>query len=340
MSNDQNQDSTMPRSAFTLLEKLDALGIQVEAIFGPDESGRITIEISRSDRDRARATAISLGMKPLRIESRPSTHYDEVLVSERDDGRVLTTTRFRIGSRPASTPEEVRDAELSAGGICVAISGGDGAGKSTAISMLQDWLLPIFRVQLFHFGRPRPLFLSSLVYRSLGLLRRVGFDVPQPMVVSEGAGIIPGVFSRLALALQLLCLARDRRRTHIESRIAVGSGLIVLCDRYADSRISDMEGPRLQNLWPSPVGWQARLLEFERGCYQGFVKPDVHIILRVSPDVARRRQPADDPAALRRRVEAVARACEQAPDDVIVVDADAPMESVHKELRRIVWESL
>jgi thymidylate kinase len=81
-------------------------------------------------------------------------------------------------------------------------------------------------------------------------------------------------------------------------------------------------------------------LNFERGCYQGFVRPDVHIILRVSPDVARQRQPADDPAALRRRVEAVARACEQAPDDVIIVDADVPMESVHQELRRIVWESL
>ena len=96
----------------------------------------------------------------------------------------------------------------------------------------------------------------------------------------------------------------------------------------------------MQNLWPSPTRWQTRLLTFERGCYDGLVRPDVHIILRVSPDVARHRQPADDPAALRRRVEAVARACEDAPDDVVVVDADAPMESVHEELRRIVWESL
>ena len=81
-------------------------------------------------------------------------------------------------------------------------------------------------------------------------------------------------------------------------------------------------------------------MKFECGCYEGFVRPDVHIILRVSPDVARQRQPADDPAALRRRVEAVARACEGAPDDVVVVNADAPMESVHEELRHIVWESL
>lgn len=330
----------VPASALALLEQLRELGIQVEMSSRPDESGRTTVQIARRDRDRARSAAISLGMKPLRIESRPTTHCNEVLVSERDDGRSLTTTSFRIGNESASTPPEVRNAELSSGGICIAISGGDGAGKSTAISMLQGWLSPIFGVQLFHVGRPRPLFLSSILFRFLGLLRRIGFDVPQPMVISEGGEAIRAFFSRLALALQLLCLARDRRRTHKESRIAVGSGVIVLCDRYPDSRISDMEGPRLANLWPSPGRWQARLLKFERECYQGFVRPDVHIILRVSPDVARQRQPEDDPDSLRRRVEAVARACEQAPEDVHVVDADAPIERVHRELRRIVWDAL
>jgi thymidylate kinase len=39
-------------------------------------------------------------------------------------------------------------------------------------------------------------------------------------------------------------------------------------------------------------------------------------------------------------VEAVARACEQAPEDVHVVNADAPIERVHSELRRIVWDAL
>jgi thymidylate kinase len=201
-------------------------------------------------------------------------------------------------------------------------------------------LSEIFRVELFHFGRPRPLLVSSLVYRSFGILRRFGIDVPLPMVVSEGGGARLGVWARITLAVQLLCLARDRRSVHAKSRIAVGSGSIVLCDRYRDARISDMEGPRLQNLWASPNAWQRRWMRFERRCYEGFVKPDVHLILRVSPEVARERQPTDDPEALRRRVEAVALACESAPDDVIIVDADAPIDVVHRELRRLVWDAL
>jgi thymidylate kinase len=340
MRDELTDNSNLPSSTSVLLEKLSALGVQASAIVDPGENGHVTIRIKRHDRDLARSAAITVGMKPLRIESRPVRDYDEILISRGDNGSSLETASLVFRHEPPSTREVIRDAELSTGGICIAISGGDGAGKSTAISMLHDWLHPTFRVLQLHFGRPRPLFLSSLLYRFLGILRRLRIKIPGSMLASENSGVHLGRASKIVLALQLLCLARDRRRTHTNSRVAVGSGLIVICDRYADSRISDMEGPRLRNLWPSPTPIQKRLVKFEERCYEGIVKPDVHIILRVSPEVARLRQPKDDPDALRRRVEAVARACVNAPGDVVVVDADAPLDSVHEDLRQIVWESL
>jgi thymidylate kinase len=217
------------------------------------------------------------------------------LIGREDEGLQLIEVNLLWNDSPLLAAQHAGSGELASGGICIAVSGGDGAGKSTAIEMLSSWLSPTFVLQQLHFGRPKPLLVSYVLYRSLGVLRRLGIDIPQPMSISEGGGSSFGFWSRLALCLQLLCVARDRRRTHERSRREVGMGGIVLCDRYPDSRISDMEGPRLANLWPSPGRWQARLLKFERECYQGFVRPDVHIILRVSPDVARQRQPEDDP---------------------------------------------
>ena len=303
-----------------LFAKLDAAGFAVaedETRAGEStRSVRVAARDETPSRARIRAIALSLGLKARRLEFEPLTPETQTLIAFDEERGRLLAVEISTRAETARATDPRRNGALSAGGFSIALSGGDGAGKSTAIAMLGDWLCPEIDVLRLHFGRPQALASSSLLYRSFGVLRRSGIDVPLPMIASEGGARRLGVLAKLALALQLLCLARDRNRMHRRMRIAVGSGRLVICDRYPDARISDMDGPRLDQLWDSPGRLQSRLIAFERRCYSVFTAPDLHIVLRVSPDVAARRQPEDDPTSLKKRVEAVLRTCEDPPEDV------------------------
>ena len=327
----------------SLLTRLVAEGIHATTTVsddGPIQRVLLGTGQSLPSRDVVRAIALEAGLKPIRIESQAAIGRSELLIASDSARGAVRAVEVVMKEDRESRHSPISRLVLSAGGFSIAVSGGDGAGKSTAVAMLEKWLAPTLDAVRLHFGRPAPLLVSSIVYRSFGILRRIGVDVPIPMLLAVGDVSRFGAGSKLALALQLLCLARDRRETHRRMRRLVGSGRIVLCDRYPDGRISDMDGPRLRKLWPGATGSKQRLIEFEERCYSGFTAPDLHLILRVTPAVALERQPKDDPASLEQRVRAVLQACEDTPDDVVVVDADRSVDVVHREIRDIVGGSL
>jgi thymidylate kinase len=229
---------------------------------------------------------------------------------------------------------------LAAGGISVSILGGDGAGKSTAVKAVTAWLGTGIPVRAFHFGKPPGRLTSRVVYRLRGMLRRLGFSVPSPMTFDRANPEQITNFQRFGLMLHFTCLCRDRMRAYHELRSWIHRGGVGVCDRYPDSRFVGMDGPRLQDLFPSANGMIDRLVRWESRQYAKIRPTDLEIILRVSPETAARRQPQDDPVALRRRCLSVLDVIENLDGPEVIVDADREMSTVHHDLFRRIWSAL
>lgn len=221
------------------------------------------------------------------------------------------------------------------GGAVVALVGGDGSGKSTAVEDLATFLSRHFFVRRFHLGKPRP---SPAAWIARRVIRRLPATAPVGLASWEADQLtdFPGYGY---LAAHLLT-ARERYRTHRAARRAAGAGAMAVCDRYPIAGMKTMDCPRLQGLAGvdrrKPARWMARR---EAWYYRRITLPDVVVVMRVDPEVAVSRRPEQDPAFVRRRAAEVFERNWIEPN-VHVVDAGRPLESVTAEVRRLVWANL
>lgn len=207
---------------------------------------------------------------------------------------------------------------LTTGGAVVAIVGGDGAGKTTAVTALQGWVGDSFEALRLHLGKPP----KSLLTIAVAAVRRL-------------------VRTDAMLPLRSVCIARDRYRVYARACRQAARGRLVLCDRYPTRLIRSMDGPNIQV--PEGGRWRRRLLlalqRLERGYYDRILPPDLLIVLRVPPDIAATRkvdEPADYVRSRTREVwELPARGAA-----AVVVDASRPAADVLDELRTLVWSRL
>ena len=220
-----------------------------------------------------------------------------------------------------------------AGGLLVAVIGGDGAGKSTTVARLTDTLGVGFVTRTAHLGKPP----RSLPGR---LARRVVRTVvgATPVIVPEDAP--PGRFPGYGTLLWLVLLARDRAREQRRLHRAVARGEVVVCDRYPVPGLRTMDGPRAARFPGVAQRPLARwLADVEARRYRHMPRPDLSLVLRVSPEVAVTRRPEQDRAFVWRRAAEV-QGLAWTGADVVVVDADRPEEAVQRAAARAVWDRL
>lgn len=230
---------------------------------------------------------------------------------------------------------------LVSGGAVIAVIGGDGAGKSTAVEGLCAWLggpLPVRRV---HLGKPPRSLATVLVKGSIVVARRVGLVrspwLPNYPTGDETLGRPPGY----AWLLWQLMTARDRRRHHRRVRRQAARGHLLVCDRYPLPQLTLMDGSRTR--WLSraslpPVA--ARLAALEQRWYADIGEPDVTLVLRVDPDVAVARKVGVDPAEFVRPRVAEVFDADWAGTGAVVLDACQPAAEVLAQMRAAVWERL
>lgn len=225
-------------------------------------------------------------------------------------------------TRPAATPVEHPR--------MVALSGMDGAGKSTASLALLDHFERHDEAALLHWTR---------VGADLGLLVHVGrlarrllrrdrsvSTVPDESGETAGPGSgaaaqpsrrrggpVDGVWV-LAVALSSVRAARHAGWLR-------GSGVHVVCDRWLLDAIVDL---RLRHGRHRVAEWLLR---------RGFPRPDVAVLLRVEPAAAAARKPGDQPLAV---LEQMARLYDDLASDagVLVVDAGRAGSDVVAEVLR------
>jgi hypothetical protein len=245
---------------------------------------------------------------------------------------------LRLGRWLPARPSGLR---LARGGGVIALVGGDGAGKSTCARELGAWLGQAFATRTVNLGWPRRSLASLAVGGTLraGALvaRLLGGEPLEGPAWSADERRFPGYLA----VLRHVCNARDRHRLYVGIQQFTGAGGVVLCERYPLWEQQPLDGWCVRDLVSdAPNRRLATLLrETEEGYYRRMTPPDQVIVLRLEPELAVRRKPAEPPDYVRRRAAVIWR-IDWGSTRAHVVDAGRPLADVLAELRRVIWAEL
>ena len=248
--------------------------------------------------------------------------------------------RARFGFRRFVLRRRTRK-HLDAGGALIAVVGGDGAGKSTAVGELAGWLGSAFATEQVHLGKPPWSLTTYLVKGPMAVCRKLFGWFPHTRrpaheLVEDGAE-----FPGYAWLVWHVLSARDRARAYVVARRRATNGELVICDRYPVRSIGSMEGARAAWLEDRPdLGRIVRWLVRRERRYRSLIAdPDILLVLRLEPELAVARKPDEDPTFVRARSEEVWRA-EWDGTGAVVIDAGRSRGEVQRALRIAVWERL
>jgi thymidylate kinase len=229
---------------------------------------------------------------------------------------------------------------LAAGGAMVAIMGGDGAGKSTALAALGSWLGAEFDVRLVHLGRPR---WSATTYGVRASLKAVSLavDVLQRCLRVAPVRRLAQLYSTYRPLVWLVCTARDRQLTYRRARrFAIGGGL-VLCDRYPHPRLRSMDVPLIAHRTDGLLENRLvkAMIRLEQRYHRSIALPELLVVLKVNPEIAVRRKTDESPGSVRTRGAEIWN-IDWRDAGAHVTDASRPEEAVVSELKALVWSTL
>jgi thymidylate kinase len=267
--------------------------------------------------------------RSLQSTARSSRKVDRALRIWR---RTSASLARRTGRRPRS--------RLAAAGAIVAVLGGDGAGKSTALATLRGWLGPTIDVRVVHLGKPP---WSATTYGTRATLKGASMTAAalKRLVPVEATSRLSDLVEQYRPLVWLVCTARDRQLAYRSARTFADSGGLVLCDRYPHPRLTSMEVPLIAAR-TQDVG-SGRLLDamirLEERYHRSIATPELLVVLRLDPELAVRRKTEERPSSVRARGAEIWH-IDWRQAGAHVVDASRPADAVARELKTLVWSSL
>jgi thymidylate kinase len=270
-------------------------------------------------------------LKALEPHTRDARHEEVAIKAWR------SLTRALRRRQPGGLPKK----SLASGGVMIALVGGDGAGKTTAMGQSTAWLSQEFNTLRVHMGKP-PWSLSTYMVRALlkvgrltgGLFGQKSASTPEN---ETDGSVFPG-YIRL---FQHIFWAHDRYKNYIRARRFANQGGIVLCDRFPIPHIMVMDGPQIEH----QVDPRHRnqfvefLIQIERSYYRSMVLPDLLLVLKLDPEIALQRRTDEEPVGVRRRsTEVWELDWQQTP--AYVLDASRMQSEVIAEIKSLIWSVL
>jgi thymidylate kinase len=234
---------------------------------------------------------------------------------------------------------------LQAGGAVIAFVGADATGKSTLVEETGRWLGDVFTVKVIHTGKPPSSWLTAPVNMALALVRPL-----KKQAAASDSNPAQHKFrglSSLLYALRAVVLAWDRQRLILKTRRQAAEGEIIICDRYPSRTIGAMDSPRLEEelLKTGPaVTVYNRLARLEKQLYQQIPPPDIVLKLRVSLEVAkkrnRERNGQDGEAYLEARHRQSQNWHMPGTRYVYDIDTEQTLKETIRDVKEAIWESL
>ena len=242
---------------------------------------------------------------------------------------------------------------LGIGGAMIAIVGGDGAGKSTAIESLHSWLSKNFQSTKVHMGRPAWSWTTIAIRSILKIGQIIGLyplEASFDETIEQKSPMSPGY----PYLIREVCRARDRYWIYLKARRLASEGRLVILDRFPLPQIQLMDGAQaelfvraLNNgpqahrfLTPQPDHWLTRLLiHWEEGYYSQIVLPEVLAVLKVDPAIAVQRKTTEDAASVEKRSTEIWQ-INWEDTAAYVINASKSRQEVASELKELIWSRL
>jgi thymidylate kinase len=226
---------------------------------------------------------------------------------------------------------------LANGGLLIAIVGGDGSGKSTAIDGLDHWLPRVFEVMKLHLGKPAWSWITIAVRGLLKIGTAFGLYSFNEDVNNDGTKF-PGYPS----LIRTVCNGRDRYLAYLKARRFASNGGLVICDRYPLPNLLAMDTPQCRRI-AKDFNRTGKFLEWltalEDGYYRKIAMPDLLIVLKVDPETAVQRKVDESEASVRRRSSLVW-ALDWSKTPAYVLDASLPQDQVLTQIKTLIWSHL
>ena len=242
---------------------------------------------------------------------------------------------------------------LASGGAMIALVGGDGAGKTTALEQLRAWLSKDFDVTQTHLGKPRWSWNTIAIRSLLKLGQILGLYPPETSLrktINQESLVSPGY----PWLMREVCRARDRYLTYVRARRFAATGGLVFLDRCPLSQIQLMDGPQAQRflteLTDTPMAKRflcprrssrlaKALVKLEEKYYHRIALPELLFVLRVDPEVAVGRKTEEDASFVRHRSTEIWQQ-DWNGTHAMVIDASKPPADVLSDMKALVWSNL
>lgn len=242
---------------------------------------------------------------------------------------------------------------LESGGVMIAVVGGDGAGKSTAVDALFAWLSKDFDIVTVHLGKPAWSWVTITVRAILKIGNLLGL-YPEETTFRETLNQKSPVSPGYPWLLREVCRARDRYWIYRKARRFATNGGLIISDRYPLLQIELMDGLQterfISQLIERPQSEQflsphrasrltKELVKIEENYYNQIVAPELLIVLRVDPEIAVERKTDEEPISVRERSTEIWE-LNWEHTEAHVIDASKSKSDVLAEVKAIIWSGL